>query len=445
MGVMMQAFYWDCPVEENLAGEWWNAVRERIPALAAAGVTALWLPPAHKAGNVGGVSMGYDPYDYFDLGEFDQKGGVKTLFGSRQELQDLIMEAHTHGMQVYADMVLNHNNGADLAEVSDIGQTERWTLFTPKSRKFPRNKTHFHPSRHEHWDNETFEAMPGLCHRHPYVYQNLMELAQWLVEEIGFDGFRYDFVKGYGSWLVKSIQEFRYARGGQEIRPFGVGECWDGSRAIEDWMDDANAWSDNPVSAFDFPLRWELKALCDTFGYDLRGLAKPDLVYRSRPTRAVTFVDNHDFRGNGTPDEVVSDKLLAYAFILTHEGYPCVFWKDYFNYGLAKPGEPGGIEALMRLNARHANGRTRMHLMDKSLYVMERMGLEGMPGMIFMLNNDPHWRGCEVDTTAPGGRYVAKAWWSAVDPGQPRDQWADEGGKTVLYAPPRGYAVYVRE
>lgn len=34
-----------------------------------AGFTALWLPPASKAANIGGQSMGYDPYDYYDLGD----------------------------------------------------------------------------------------------------------------------------------------------------------------------------------------------------------------------------------------------------------------------------------------------------------------------------------------------------------------------------------------
>lgn len=49
----------------------------------AAGITALWLPPVSKSANLGGPSMGYDPYDYYDLGDFNQKGRVKTWFGNR--------------------------------------------------------------------------------------------------------------------------------------------------------------------------------------------------------------------------------------------------------------------------------------------------------------------------------------------------------------------------
>ena len=51
----------------------------------------------------------------------------------------------------------------------------------------------------------TFGDMPDLCHRHPLVYAALIELAQWMVEIIGFDGFRFDFVKGYAPWMVQSI------------------------------------------------------------------------------------------------------------------------------------------------------------------------------------------------------------------------------------------------
>src|ERR1700751_1518924 len=114
MSVMLQAFYWDCPEKENKAGEWWNFVNEKLDLLKAAGFNSLWLPPVSKAASV--TSMGYDPYDYFDLGDFDQKGGVKTYFGNRAELEKLIAQAHQRKMQVYADMVINHNSGADREE-----------------------------------------------------------------------------------------------------------------------------------------------------------------------------------------------------------------------------------------------------------------------------------------------------------------------------------------
>jgi alpha-amylase len=64
MGVMMQAFYWDCPRIEGIPFGWWAHLQTKVPELAGVGFTALWLPPANKAAN--NTSMGYDPYDFFD-------------------------------------------------------------------------------------------------------------------------------------------------------------------------------------------------------------------------------------------------------------------------------------------------------------------------------------------------------------------------------------------
>lgn len=101
----------------------------------------------------------------------------------------------------------------------------------------------------------TFGDMPDLCHRNPDVYGGLLEYGRWLIEEIGVDGFRYDFVKGYGPWVVRAIQELRGLKGEAGFDPFGVGECWDSDRTIDDWLSEVNTWNDNPISAFDFSLR----------------------------------------------------------------------------------------------------------------------------------------------------------------------------------------------
>jgi alpha-amylase len=69
--------------------------------------------------------MGYDPYDFFDLGEFDQKGSVATWFGQKDELIALIDAAHGAQMQVYADFVIDHCSGADAQEVSPIDGVSR--------------------------------------------------------------------------------------------------------------------------------------------------------------------------------------------------------------------------------------------------------------------------------------------------------------------------------
>mgnify|MGYP003393935833 CR=1 FL=1 len=233
MGVIMQAFSWDCPPFEHREYAWWPYGQSQVPALRHAGFTALWLPPVSKAANIGGASMGYDPYDYYDLGDLEQKGRVPTWFGSKDALLDLLHVAHQHQMDVYAGLVLNHNNGGDATEVNPLDQATRWARFTPKSGKFPRTWEDFYPSAYEAWDNMTFGGMPDLCHRHPAVYTALLEYARWLLEEIGFDGFRYDCVKGYGGWMIRAIQELRLLKDGSAAQPYGVGECWDSERVIQ--------------------------------------------------------------------------------------------------------------------------------------------------------------------------------------------------------------------
>lgn len=437
MGVMLQAFYWDCPREEAREHQWWVEVRRRIPSLQQAGFTALWLPPVGKG--AWWKSMGYDPYDYYDLGEFDQKGGVPTWFGTRAELGALIQTAHDHGLQVYVDAVFNHNSGADREETNALDGKKYWTRFMPRSTRFARDGSCFHPSRYEQWDDGAFGGMPDLCHRNPRVYTQLLLHARWLLEEVGFDGFRYDMVKGYGGWMVRAIQELRALRNGRTFKPYGVGECWDSSRTIEDWLNAANAWSDNPVGAFDFPLRYRLRDLCDRYGFSLRELVQPGVLLWERPREAVTFVENHDVVRN---DPIVNEKLLAYAFILTHEGYPCVFWQDYFNWGLAQEGKRSGIAALVEVHERHAGGPTRVLHVEDDLYVMQREGTGPQGGLIFVLNNRSTWNGTGVRTKWTGRRFVAAAWWGRDDTGVPGEQWSDTGGWGEFWAPPRGYAVY---
>src|ERR1041384_7061877 len=105
MGVMLQAFYWDCPRMEAREHEWWPFIKSKLPAIAQAGLTALRLPPVNKPASW--QSMGYSHYDYYDLGEFDQKGGAPTWFGSKGQLVELIEAAHALGLQVDADLVFN--------------------------------------------------------------------------------------------------------------------------------------------------------------------------------------------------------------------------------------------------------------------------------------------------------------------------------------------------
>ena len=441
MGVMLQTFFWDCPRVDNKDFQWWTYVRQQIPALAKVGFTSLWLPPVHKAANLGGPSMGYDPYDYYDLGEFDQKGMIPTWFGTREELEQLIETAHSHRLSLIADMVFNHNSGADAQEVNPITGQPRWTAFNPKSGKFIRNWECFHPNKYESWDEMTFGDMPDLSHRNPYVFNELIQLARWLVEEIGFDGFRYDFVKGFGAATIQAMQEFRYMRNGAYFAPYGVAEYWDSATNTLRWVEAANFSNSNPVDAFDFPLREMLKALCDQYGFSLKNLMSWETILQKQPQTTVTFVENHDLRDEGRP--IVNDKLLAYSYILTHEGYPCVFWHDYYNLNLALNDTPNGIAALVTAHERYAGGAAEVLHVDDDLYILQRTGFGDKPGLIYVLNNrGDNWNGRTVTTKFFNASFHPVAWWSKTDLSRPINQPVDRDGRGQFYAPPRGYAVY---
>ena len=447
MAVMMQAFYWDAPQQEKKEGEWWNNLAEHVEELGKAGINALWLPPVNKAAS--NLSVGYDPYDYFDLGDFDQKGGVKTLYGNRAELVALITKAHAHSVGVYADMVINHNSGADEEEVNPLDGEKRWTKFTPASGKFPRDWNSFHPSRFERTmvEGENFAGFPHLCHRNPAVYTAMFDYARMLIEDLDFDGFRFDFVKGYGSWMISLLSKYRYKKAGmndqQDFMPYVVAELWSGGDDIDTWLDKANRYTDNQIAAFDFPLRYKLKAVCDHPNSDLRELTQGGTVVMARPAHAATFVDNHDMGA----DTIVHDKHMAYSFIMVHEGYPCIFWFDYYNNNMALPGTPNGLNALIEAHHKYAGGDSQILHADPDLYIMQRVGWKDdkvdQSGLVYVLNNlGDKWSGTSVKTKWANTRMVPVAW-AGHDDAHPDERRTDAEGNCEFPAPPRGYAIYV--
>lgn len=137
-GVLFQAFEWHLPDD----GGYYRDMLLKLDELKEMGVTAIWLPPVYKA--TGTNDTGYGSYDLFDLGEFDQKGAVRTKYGTKEELKELVSQIHKREMNVYADVVLNHKAGADRAEkfmaimvdendrtkeISESKDIEGWTGF----------------------------------------------------------------------------------------------------------------------------------------------------------------------------------------------------------------------------------------------------------------------------------------------------------------------------
>ncbi len=253
-GVMMQAFYWD--VEPRF--EWWDILSEQVDDWADAGIDRIWLPVATK-GNSGGYSMGYDVSDYFDFGDYFQHGTTETRFGSRTELENLIAKAHENGLEVIADIVINHNSGGG-KEWNPYVQDSTYTLFDEEhgnaSGMFNRNHDDFHPNDVSESDREAFFAFQetDLDHDVQYVQDWLWNkensVAKYYKNVMGFDGWRFDYVKGYDPWV---IQEWMDAVGG-----FAVGEYWDGySPTLAKWVEESG------ISAFDFAAFYEMEKAFD--------------------------------------------------------------------------------------------------------------------------------------------------------------------------------------
>ncbi|MBI3724143.1 DUF1939 domain-containing protein [bacterium] len=440
--VMLQGFYWDAP------NGWYGTLQKQEPELEKAGFTAMWLPPPSK-GMSGASSNGYDPYDHYDLGEFEQKGSVATRWGTKQDLLDLIAKLHKGHMKAYADIVMNHMMGADAQETCPKnGQTD-WTRFdynhaapdgapswaTVESRLgrtiphgaepylFKKTWMDFHPND-EHADNNApyhDKAFgPDLCQKHDWVNVGLKLWGDWLVDSIGYDGFRVDYAKGLDEGYLNE-----WFHDGKKNGKFAVMEVWDNIDTIAWYVNQTGA------SAFDFPLFYTLKDMCNdtSGGFDMRKLDGAGFAARDS-MHAVTFAENHD---TDRSSPIVNNKMMAYAFILSLEGYPCVFYKDYSTYGLKAQ-----IDPLIKIRKKLAGGTTTTLYRDQHLFVAQRNGYGSLPGLVLVLNNDPgNWQGQWV---------TVKSDWAGKDlkdyTGQAQTQHVADDRRVQLWAPPHGYAIY---
>ncbi|NLB64956.1 MAG: hypothetical protein GX803_00585 [Lentisphaerae bacterium] len=84
----------------------WREMTDKMPELAEAGYSSIWIPPPTKGS--GGLSVGYDLWDPFDLCGRNQRSTVAGRYGTEAELLNMIEVAHRFGIRVYADNIMNH-------------------------------------------------------------------------------------------------------------------------------------------------------------------------------------------------------------------------------------------------------------------------------------------------------------------------------------------------
>jgi alpha-amylase len=142
--------------------------------------------------------------------------------------------------------------------------------------------------------------------------------------------------------------------------------------------------------------------------------------------------------------EIFSDKMLAYSFILTHPGYPCIFWRDYFDFDMAQTGNKSGIDALILIHEQYAGGKSDILYVDDDLYILQRGGFNYQKGLIYVLNkNESGWNGRRIHTQWKNTEFMPLAWRGTNDLSVPQTTVTDDASNGDFWAPPRGYAVYV--
>lgn len=372
MGVLLQAFYQigneGIPIAPHggMTESWWDHLARQAAALRQAGFTAIWLPPVTK-GASGKASVGYDVFDDYDIGSKDQKGAVATRYGTREQLLRCVAVMRSCGLDVYADLVENQRGGGS----GPGGFTFRYADAdgVVGDGRFPKNPDDFHPNVPQDPNvpgpDFSFGAdLSPINGGRPAgsLADQLIDSADWLTRSLDLQGYRIDDAKGQSSDFLRRFLNSKSMAG-----KFAVAEYFDGNiQKVQDWI---SRQMQGRASSFDFSLRFILANMCDSRPFNMATLDHAGLA-GTIPFQAVTFVENHD---TDRSEPVTQNKMLAYAYILTSEGYPCVFYKDYstdqFCYGL-KP----HIDKLLLVHEQLADGPTLQRFKDFDVFAYERLG-----------------------------------------------------------------------
>lgn len=486
---ILQSFHWYS--EGN--GTHYNHIKDSSDWLKELGITSVWFPPAYK-GAGGGYSVGYDPYDLFDLGEFDQKGTIPTKYGTKEQYQDVCKTLQSKGIAVIADIVINHKAGGDEKElfhaikvdsenrqknISEPFEIESFTKFTfpgrgTKYSDFQWNFNCFsgvdfaegkdkgiYQIIHDHGDG--WEEMIGyekgnydylmyndIEHRNPFVREELNYWGKWYHDQIHFDGVRLDAVKHQSPRFYKEWLQLLRTNTGKNI--FAVGEYW--APGLLQLLLDYIEATEGCMSLFDSSLQHNFHLASKAGGeYDLRKIFDETLI-SVRPDLAVTVVDNHDTQPLQELEAPVEGwfKPLAYAFILLRkDGYPCVFYPDLYGASYWDKGDDGhdyeiflnkvdGIELLLKARKENAYGLQRDYFQDAHCVGWTREGDGYNKGCAVVLSNkDQYEKPMEM-----GKQYAGQFFYDLLGRFEHKIQ-IDENGWGNFTCPAGNVSVWVPE
>ena len=417
--VMMQAFEWYLPDE----GNYYIKVKENAKEMKERGIDALWLPPMFKA--TGTNDVGYGAYDLYDLGEFDQKGSVRTKYGTLEELREAIEECHKHGISVYADVVLNHKAGADFSEVfqavqvdendrnTEIGEArdiEAWTGFDypGRNKKYSDFVWHFNHFSGVDFDQKTgtngifkilgngkdwnegvseekgnfdYLMFADVDLENQDVKNEIFKWSYWFINHVDIDGMRFDALKHISDeFLTEFVIDLE---GKSEKELYFFGEFWMNDKFTNNkYLYETKYHTD----LFDVVLHFNMySASMDGKNFDMRKIFDNTIV-QEHPQLAVTFVDNHDSQPKQSLESFVQPwfKKIGYGLILLRrDGYPCIFYGDYIE--IKEPYIPGHkdvIDNLLYIRKNYAYGDQTDYFVEPQLIGWVRHGDEEHPGKL---------------------------------------------------------------
>jgi len=344
--VLLQGFHWESHMQN-----WWNVIANKAAEIADSGFDYVWLPPSSIAAS----DEGYLPNRLYHQ---------ESQYGSSTQLKSAINALHRYNVRALADIVINHRVGT--FDWGDFTEPEWGPDSVCCDDEWP--KAAGNPDT-----GQGYGAARDIDHTKMYVRNSIIEWLNWLKASIGYDGWRYDYTKGFGGKYVGLYND--------ATKPcFSVGEFWDNlnldnpnphRQQLCNWLDATGGKS----ATFDFTTKGMLQQAVAYNQYwrmkDKEG--KPVGLIGWWPSKAVTFLDNHDTGpstgGNGGQNHwpfPSKEIMQGYAYILTHPGIPTVYWVHFFDWGLKNE-----IKTLIRLRKSvglHSESKVSIQAADTSKY-----------------------------------------------------------------------------
>jgi glycosidase len=315
-----------------------QGVIDRLPYLEDLGITAVWLTPWYdnydrpnqielKEDKPSTGFHGYNPQDFY---------GVDEHFGSLTKVRDLVEAAHSLGIKIIQDQVVNHTgpyhpwvedsptptwfNGSKEKHLKNVFQT--WVLHDPRPVEGLKLET---------MDGWFLDFLPDLNQKDPEVSRYLIQNTLWWIGTTGLDGIRMDtwqyvpnsFWRDWNAALKKEFPDFKV-----------VGEVKDGDVVHTSFFQGGKVRFDGVDSGLDslldFPLFYPIRrAFAEGHRLDeIPKLLAKDYLYTD-PEILVTLLGGHDDgRFMSEKGATIAGLELAHAFLLTTRGVPQLYYGD---------------------------------------------------------------------------------------------------------------------